>query len=209
MSNDVFTATPAAVRRLDSPDALAVADLAAVFDDLQTVLRCCERLVAELGEAGEDGEVGQEEPDGLSLEAFWTTAVLSYARCFATRARDTGLTVDDVTATGLGGDVLGWHNVLLQLRGHQADPLTNPREQFAVGVSQGADGTAAGIAVTSTRQPPVDDITVRQTGAIAYALSRIVDQRIAERQDTVFRAVGVMTKAQLDALPLVEVTTQA
>jgi len=197
--SDVSTATPLAVRRLDTPTALAVADLAAIFEDLQTVLGCCERLVTELG---------KDEPDGLAVEALWTTAVLSYARCFATRARDTGLTSDDVTATGLGGDVLGWHGVLQQLRGHQADPLVNPRERFSVGVSQGADGTASGIAVASTRQPPVDELTVRQTGAIAYALSGLVDARITAQQAAVSAEAGALTKEQLDALPLVEVAPE-
>ena len=61
MTND--TATPAAVRRLDTPDAQALADLAAIFEDLQTVLRCCERLVSEL--ASEPGRPRRRDPRGL------------------------------------------------------------------------------------------------------------------------------------------------
>jgi len=137
MTND--TATPAAVRRLDTPDAQALADLAAIFEDLQTVLRCCERLVSEL--ASEPGG-----PDDVTLEAFWTMAVLSYTRCFSSRASGTGLTPDDVTETGINGDVLGWHKVLMQLRDHYADPAVNPREGFSVGVSQDDEGRANGIA---------------------------------------------------------------
>lgn len=199
--SDVSTTMPAAVRRLDTPAALAVADLTAIFDDLEAVLRCCERLMSCLD--------APEPLDDLALEAFWTTAVLSYARCFATRARDTGLTTDDVAATGLEGDVLGWHGVLLQLRGHQADPVVNPRERFSVGVSQGDDGAASGIAVTSTRQPPVDDVTVRQTGAVAYALSRLVDGRITERQQAVSDAARTMPRTELDALPRLDITSEA
>ena len=67
MTEDV-TPTPAVVRRLDSTTAMAMADLAAIFEDLQTTLRCCERLVSELAS-------DEAEPDGLTLEAFWTTAV--------------------------------------------------------------------------------------------------------------------------------------
>jgi hypothetical protein len=200
MTHDV-TSMPAAVRRLETPDALAMADLAAIFEDLQTVLRCCERLVSELGP-------GRPEPDDLTLEAFWTTAVLSYARCFSTRARNTGLTTDDITATGLSGDILGWHQILQQLRSHYADPAVNPRERFTVGASQDAGGDANGIAVTSARQPRVDDLTVRQTGAIAFELSRIVDRRIAERQEVVFGELGHLSNAELDKLPLVEVAPE-
>ncbi|MGZ4592687.1 MAG: hypothetical protein ACXV3C_02395 [Actinomycetes bacterium] len=85
----------------------------------------------------------------------------------------------------------------------------NPRERFSVGVAQDADGKATGLAITSTRQPPVDDVTVRQTGALAFELSRIVDRRIAERQEAVFGTLGSMTKDELDRLPLVEVAAEA
>ena len=202
MTDDVDTVTPAAVRRIDTPDAVALADLAAIFEDLQTVLRCCERLVSELG-------TGEGDPDDLTVESFWTTAVLSYTRCFTTRPSGTGLTPDDVTATGLNGDVLGWHKVLLRLRDHYTDPALNPREEFLVGVSQDSAGSANGIAVTSAPQPRLDDVTVRQTGAIAFELSRIVDRRIAERQEAVFAALRPMTKVELDRLPLVEVMSES
>ncbi|MDQ3627736.1 MAG: hypothetical protein M3419_02780 [Actinomycetota bacterium] len=189
---------PAVVRRLTTPPALALADLAATFDDLQSVLRCCERLVSELGSE-------QDQPDDLALEAFWTTAVLSYARCFSTETRPTGLTTEDVTATGLAGEVLDWHRVLLQLRDHYADLAVNPREAFSVGASQDAAGAADGIAVTSTRAPSVDEVTVRQAGAIAYALSGVVDRRIAEQQQEVFATLTSLSKADLDQLQLLEV----
>jgi hypothetical protein len=197
MTNDVDT--PAAVRRLDTPDALALADLAAIFEDLQTVLRACERLMVELGSGS---------PDDLALEAFWTTAVLSYTRCFSTRESGTGLTPEDVTATGIQGDVLGWHDVLLQLRDHYTDPRVNPREAFSVGVSQDAEGRANGVAVTSASPARVDDVTVRQTGAISYALSVTIDQRIAAHQEGLFATLGPMSKAELDQLPLVEVAPE-
>ena len=71
---------------------------------------------------------------------------------------------DDVAATQPGAEVLEWHRVLLRLRDHYADPAVNPRERFSVGVAQDADGAAAGVAITSVRQPLVDDLTVRQTG---------------------------------------------
>lgn len=188
--------TPDVVRQLDMPAAGALADLAAVFDDLQAVLRCCERLVAALAVPA---------PDELTLETLWTTTLLSYARCFAPGAHGMGLTTEDVTATELEGAVADWHGLLLRMRDHVADPAVNPRERFAVGVSQDAAGVAAGIAVTSTPQPRVDEVTVRQTGALAYALMRRVDARIEEHQRTVFAAAGALTPAAIAALPEVTV----
>lgn len=190
---------PATVRALDTPAAQALADLAAIFDELQTVLRCCERLATELTDTS-------SEPDDLVLEAVWTTAVLSYTRCFTTGRRGTGLTDDDVTNTRLQGEVLEWHKVLRQLRTHYADPARNPRERFTVGAAQDSHGRANGIAITSTRQPRLDDVTVRQTGALAYELGRLVDQRIGEQQEQVLTHANTMSKADLDRLPLIDVT---
>ena len=192
-------APPTRVKRLKSPAALALSDLAAVFEDLQTALRCCERLVQEL--APDRGE-----PDDLALEAFWTTAVLSYARCFSAGPRGIGLTEQDISATGLAGDVLGWHKVLLELRDRYAHAAVNPRETFTVGASQDSAGHAEGIAVASARQPALDEVSVRQTGAIAFALTRLVDERIAAQQGVVFAAVAAMARPALDKLPLMQLT---
>ncbi len=180
---------PTALRRVEGTSARALADLNARFEDLQTVLRCCERLVAEL----------KADPvDGAVVEGLWTTALLSYARCFSVGVTDTALTEADLTATQPHGEVLDWHKVLLQLRDHYADRTTNPRERFSVGVALNDSGAAEGIAITSAQQPLVDDVTVRQTGAIAYALSELVNGRIAAQQEKVFGELKVASVAELD-----------
>ncbi|MDQ1674552.1 MAG: hypothetical protein QOC98_3114 [Frankiaceae bacterium] len=188
--------TPTEVRQVTTPAALALADLAGIFEDLQTVLRCCERLMAVLAVP--------RDADELSLEAFWTTAVLSYGRCFDPSERGQLLTADDVTATGLPGDVAGWHETLAQVRKHYTEPSLNPREVFSVGVARDDSGAAAGVAVTSTRHPLVDEVSVRQTGAIAFELSRIVDTRISEQQQVVFTGTSSLSGEELDALPLLD-----
>jgi hypothetical protein len=187
----------ATVRRLDTPTARELAGLASVFDDLRTVLGCCERLLAELS---------AEDPDQFVLEGLWTTTALSYGRCFARGRSGPALTERDITATELRGDVLEWHRVLLRMRGHYADPADNPREQFSVGVVPDSGGNAGGIAVTSTPQPGLDEVTVRQTGALAYALGRLVDRRISEQQERVREVAATMSAAELAELPLIELT---
>lgn len=188
---------PVDVRQLSTPAALALGDLAGIFEDLQTVLRCCERLMGELAPAS-------GEPDPLALEAFWTTAVLSYGRCFAPGDRGQHLTEDDVVATGLPGDVKGWHATLAQIRTHYVDAVRNPREGFSVGVARNEAGEPAGVAVTSTRPPVVDEVTVRQTGAVAFELSRMVDARIAEQQQVVYAGATELDPTELESLPLLD-----
>jgi len=186
------------LRRLDSPGAAALAELIATFEDLQTVLRCCERLMSALA-------TGDGQSDDVLVEAVWTVALLSYSRCFSTVGSGLARTEDDVTATQSAGDVLDWHRVLLQLRDHYADPAANPRERFSVGVAQDPEGALSGVAITSARQPLVDDVTVRQTGAIAYALSALVDDRIAAQQAKVFDELKHTPKSDLDRLSDLEV----
>ena len=192
---------PAAVRQVDSASASVLTDLTARFEDLQTVLKCCERLVSELA-------VKDREPDDVLVEAVWTVALLSYARCFAVgkAGAETALSEEDLTAALSNTEVLDWHKVLLQLRDHYADPVVNPREQFSVGVAQDASGGPGGIAITSARQPLVDDLTVRQTGAIAFALSGLVNDRIAAQQEKVFGELQHISKEDLDQMPLIDVT---
>lgn len=97
----------------------------------------------------------------------------------------------------------------LQLREHYADPSANPRERFSVGVAQDPDGAASGVGVTSARQPLVDGITVRQTGAIAFALSRLVNDRITAQQEKVFGEVRNAPKADLDKLARLDIAQPA
>ena len=192
------TALPSTARRLETDGAKTLVDLITTFEDLQTVLRCCERLVTEM-------DAGRDQPDDILLEAVWTTALLSYARCFAARQTGAVLTEDELTATVAHDDVLDWHRVLLRLREHYADAVANPRERFSVGVAQDDDGSASGIVITSARQPLVDDVTVRQTGAIAFALSSLVDDRIAVQQQAVYDQVTGAGRADLDNLALLDI----
>lgn len=197
MSAPASSGGPEVVRRLDTASAQTLAELAATFEDLQTVLRCCERLVSDLG--------ADADADEVAVEAVWTMALLCYARCFTPGEAGTALTEADLTATQSNSEVLDWHKVLLQLRDHYADPTTNPRERFSVGVSQDEGGAANGVAITSARQPLVDDLTVRQTGAIAFSLSGLVNDRIAAQQQQVFGELTDMPKADLNSLEQIDV----
>lgn len=202
MTNGGPASLPDVLRRLDTPGAATLVDLNAKFEDLQMVLRCCDWLMAELN-------ADSGEPDGVVVEAVWTVALLSYGRCFAVGPPGTALGDDDLTAIKLGADVLDWHKVLLQLRDHYADATANPRERFSVVVTQDdSTGMASGIGITSARQPMVDQLTVRQTGGIAFALGRLVNDRITTQQGVVFAEVKDTPRKDLDKLVRLEVAAQ-
>jgi hypothetical protein len=187
---------PATARHLETPAALALGDLAAIFEDLQTVLACCERLL-------------DTHDDDLLIDALWTSTLISYSRCFSAGKRGMGLTKKDLATTGLKGDVAEWHDLLVRLRAFYVDGAKNPREAFFVGVAQAEDGKAEGIVLSSASQPQVDETTVRQTGRLAFELSRVVDARIKEQQEKVFTASKAMTADALSDLPSLAVGDQA
>jgi hypothetical protein len=193
------TTTPSSARQLATPGALGLADLVAIFDDLQFTLKCCERLVAELA---------HPRVDAVLIEALWVSALNAYARCFRTGDRGMGLTVADVQATEVPGEVAEWHALLGRIRDFSIDGPVNPRETYSVGVSQSPTGEASGVVITSAVRPLVDDVTVRQTGRLAFELSRLVDERIKDHQAKVFEAASKLTSTQLEALPAIEVESQ-
>jgi len=191
-------AAPNAVRRLDGSEAVDLAALAAVFDDLQYALRCCEHLV---------GVLARPDADPVLVEALWTGALVAYARCFSGRTKV--LTDDDLPELKLDGDVAGFHRAVMRLRDHYASRHANPRETYTVGVAQKNDGTAAGVAVIGAPQPGVDDTTVRQLGRVAYGLSGLVDARMQAAQQRVHLVAQGLDARRLAALPLMDVTVPA
>ena len=72
-------------------------------------------------------------------------------------------------------------------------------------MAQDDSGAPSGIAITSARQPLVDELTVRQTGAIAFALSARVNDLIAVQQEKVFAELKNTPRQLLDELPRLDV----
>jgi hypothetical protein len=172
-----------------------LAEQAAVFEDLQFVLRCCEHLVSVLG---------QRNPDPVLVEALWTGALIGYVRCFS--GRSGVLTDGDLSTLKLDGDVAEFHAMVKKLRDHYASRHTNPREAFTIGAAQANDGRPTGVAVVSTPRPLVDDVTVRLLGRVAYALSGLLDTRMQGSQAEVLAAAGKLSPAELSRLPLMHLS---
>jgi hypothetical protein len=188
--------TPTSIRRLDTKDATRLARLVMAYDDLQTVLRCCERLLRMLGDAG-DGA------DDVEVEALWTLALLSYARAFADGEGGAAISPDDLGPAD--EDVLTSHRVLLHLRDHHADRSRDPRESYTVGLAQAPSGAVNAVAVTSVPAPLVDRPAVRKAGAMALRLCAVLDERIDSLQKEILAEMRDISRDQLERLDRVEV----
>jgi hypothetical protein len=197
-----ITTAPSTVRRLDGPEAVELAELASVFEDLQYVLRCCEHLVTALNSP--DSGPMRVDTDTALLEALWTGALIGYVRCFS--GRNNVLSDADLAELKLDGDVADFHSMIKKLRDHYASRHANPRESFEIGAAQANDGKPTGVAVVSTPRPIVDDTTVRLLGRVAYALSGLVDARMQETQNRVLGAAGKLSSTELSRLPIVHLS---
>lgn len=190
------------VRRLLLPEADELGRTTAVFEDLQHVLRCCERLVTAIGAPA--AGPARVDTDPALVEALWTSALISYARCFSTETQV--LSTADLDELELPGDVGGFHEALLRLRDHYASRHVNPRESISVGAAE-AGGSPVGVAVVSAPQPSVDDTTVRQLGRIAYGLSGLLDARMRQIQDRVLGRARELEPDVFAALPVMQLQT--
>ncbi len=199
-SEPAAESTSPQVRRLNGERATRLAGLSAIFDDLQAVLRCCELLLPV------DEHVRRQGRDPVEQEALWTTALISYARCFTKDGHGVSLSQKDLDATALQGKVVEWHKMLMQLHRHFTDRGQNPRGQFSVGAAVREDGEVEAVAVTSTAPIALDEQTIRQTGAVALQLSKVVDERVGELQKEVMSDAAALPKSALEDLPLIEVT---
>jgi hypothetical protein len=182
---------------LDSDSARALADQAVIIQDLQFVMDCCKRLLADLDKP-------EAERDPVVPQALWTAALVAYARCFGKNKRS-GLTTDDVHSLPLQGAVMKFHQWAVKERGkltaHQADPFDAARVGAALSAADGAKRQIEGIVVLSTSHVLVNDIGVRQLGGLASELAKQTSERAQAQQETVLADTRKLSLDTLYALP--------
>jgi hypothetical protein len=166
---------------LDTPSARVLADQASVIQDLQFVMDCCKRLLAELGRP-------EGERDAVVPQALWSAALVAYARCFG-GGRPSGLTVDDVQNLPLQGAVTKFHEWVIEERerftAFPADPFAASKVGAALSQADPGKRRVEGIAVFSTSHVLIDATGVGQLGALASELAKQTAVRARKQEDTV------------------------
>ena len=185
---------------LDLPSARVLADLVAVIQDLQFVMECCKRLLAELAQP-------EEEREAVVPQALWSAALVAYARCFANGKRF-GLDADDVRSLPLQGEVMKFHKWVL---GERAEVTTHPADPFQVarvGAALSPPGRkprVEGIAILSASRVLVDHTGVRQLGGLASELAKQTAEKAQAQQDTVLADAQRLSIDSLYALDRLQV----
>ena len=168
---------------IDVPSAHVLADQASIISELQFVMDCCKRLLADLAKP-------EEERDPLMPLALWSSAVLAYGRCFSKGKRFT-LSNDDVRNLPLHGAVMKFHQWILEERDKLAARAANPAEGAKVGAAlsppEQKDRRVEGIVIFASSREVVDDTGVRQLGGLASELAKQTAEKAQEQQDVVLK----------------------
>ncbi len=192
---------------LDLPSAQVLADQISTIQDLQFVMECCKRLLTELVKP-------EEERDAVVPQALWSAALMGYDRCF-TKGKRFGLTADDVRSLPLGGQVMKFHNWVIDERSKLARHPANPYDVARVGAilcppappppPPAWPGPPArhveGITVLSASHILVDGAGVRQLGALASELAKQTAEKAQKQESTVLAEVQKIGLDKLYALP--------
>jgi hypothetical protein len=182
---------------LDMPSAHVLADQASTIHDLQFVMDCCKRLLAELARP-------EDERDAVVPQALWSSALVAYARCFGKGGRS-GLATEDVRNLPLQGAVMKFHKWVIEERNKLTTHPANPFEGAKVGAALSPPGQAErrveGIAIFSANRVLIDAIGVRQLGGLASELAKQTAEKAQQQQDVVLADAQRLSLDSLDKRP--------
>ncbi len=182
---------------LDVPSAYILADQAAIIADLQFVMDSCKRLLTELAKP-------EEERDPLLPLAIWSSAVVTYTRCFS-KGKRFGLTTEDVQKLPLHGAVMKFHKWIIEernkLTAHSANPFEVAKVAAALSPPEQEKRRVEGIVIFATSHIVIDDVGVRQLGGLASELAKQTAEKAQEQQDVVLKDAQQLNIDSLYKLP--------
>lgn len=172
---------PQAVYEMRTPAAREVSDLLAMRLDLTYVCEACELLL--------DLPTNDPELEPLLTRALWSSALIAYARCFATGKR-LGLDEDDVRRIPKGEEAVEFHRKMLNLRNKHIAHSVNPLEFIKIGVMVGTlsredEEGVTGLVTLFGSNWRVHPTTVDSMRRLSAALLCVVMDRIEEQTPAV------------------------
>lgn len=184
---------------LDVPSARVLADQASIIAELQFVMDCCKRLLPELAKP-------EEEREQLMPLALWSSAVLAYGRCFS-KGRRFALATEDIKELPLHGEVMKFHQWVLEERDKLTARAANPAEGARVGAAlsppEQDKRRVEGIVIFASSHEVVNDVGVRQLGGLASELAKQVAEKAQEQQDVVLKDAQQLNLDSLYKLPVI------
>ncbi len=154
------------IAKVDFPHAQKLADLAAIIQDLRAIMQTCSRF---------KGLLDENSKDSILIESLWVSALIKYARCFASGKRF-GLSKDIYQK--LQGEPIKAHQFYIDLRNKHIAHSVNPFEQMEVGLvlssANELEKKIIGVSTLAIRHIVSDKEGVNQLGL----LSKIAQDKI-------------------------------
>jgi hypothetical protein len=130
--------------------------------------------------------------------------VLAYGRCFS-KGRRFALTNENVKNLPLHGEVMKFHQWVLEERDKLAARAANPAEGAKVGAALSPPGQkdrrVEGIVIFASSHEVVNDTGVRQLGGLASELAKQTAEKAQEQQDVVLKDAQQLDLDSLYRLP--------
>lgn len=170
---------PKPLLELQDDDAAVLAGWYAVAYDLQHVISATKALVTLLK---------QPETDATIVRSLWSSALISYVRCFGSGRR---VRLEPSIYTHLPGDPVGTHQYYKDTRDkHIAHPV-NAFEEVRVGIATGESGEPIGIGHLAAFRVCDAAEGVAQLGALASVAMQHVAKSIQPLEEAILaRAKG-------------------
>ena len=181
---------PKPLLELLDDDAMLLAGWYAVAYDLEHVMSATKSLVALLQ---------QPESEGILVRSLWTSALISYVRCFGSgrRAR-----LKPSIYIHLPGDPIGTHHYYKDTRDkHIAHPV-NVFEEVRVGVITAASGEAIGIGHLASFRVCDSVEGVNQLGALAMVAMQHVRSVIKPLEQAILARIDASPEQLTSLTPL-------
>jgi hypothetical protein len=174
-------------------EALKLADIYSILQELKSVMETCTRL-RQLLEA--------EQKDWLLIESLWTAALIRYSRCYASGKRH-GLSED--IYKDLPGDAIGVHRLYENLRDKHIAHSVNPFEQVKVGLILSSENSqekkVMEVSPFLMKLVPTTDDDVRQLGALVKVLVNKLMKNGEQYEEEALRVGRSLPIDELCSLP--------
>ena len=181
------------VVQADYEEALKLADVYSILQELKSVMETCTRL-RQLLKA--------EQKDWLLIESLWTAALIRYSRCFASGKRH-GLSED--IYKDLPGDAVGVHRLYENLRNKHIAHSVNPFEQVKVGLilssEKSQEKKVMEVSPFLMKLVATTDDDVRQLGALVKVLVNKLMKNGEQYEEEALRVGRSLPINELYSLP--------
>jgi hypothetical protein len=179
-----------------------LADLIGLHNDLASVVEMTRRLSEMLRQ-------DEQDQDGLMVKSLWTSALVTYIRCFASGKRY-GLT--ESIYSELPGEPTTTHKYYKDTRDKHIAHSVNAFEETVIGIILSNEESqpieVLGVANLTVHRISDSVEGIDQLGVLAEFARRYIAQKGQEVQDKILNKAKSLTTEQLRALPRLGVMPQ-